>query len=152
MYITRFSYTLKSYIAVVAMYDWTTCRPLGDRSSCETGCTLLCSIALNLDGANVNHFWLRKNMNINTTDNTCFKSIQKVPFAFIWIYQTPVNSGKDDLFRRKKSHEKYCKLPEKYSKSPICSIRNDFQNFSHLIFLVFKKSHFRRKKVFKKSQ
>jgi hypothetical protein len=33
-------------------------------------------------------------MNINTTDNTCFKSIQKVPFEFIWIYLTPVNSGK----------------------------------------------------------
>jgi hypothetical protein len=33
-------------------------------------------------------------MNINTTDNTCFKSIQKVPFAFIWIYLTPVNYDK----------------------------------------------------------
>ena len=73
-------------------------------------------------------------MNINTTDNTCFKSIQKVPFAFIWIYLTPVNSGKmtssvgrNPMKSPANSQKSIQKVPIRYSKSPSCTIRNPLE-------------------------
>ena len=59
---------VQSYIATTAMYDFNVYEK---------------RVMYNLDAANVSHFWLRKNMNTVAINITYFKSIQKVPFAFI---------------------------------------------------------------------